>query len=80
MEFDATIWQDADLEIINYTMFILVSQCTKQSSAKSSNRYFLYGDGNNDKIFAVAKYAEENADFDGNDVVICFILTMEYSK
>ena len=69
------IWQDSDFGNNQlYNVYSGILNARKQSSAlRSSNRYFLYGDGNNDKIFAVAKYAEENIDFDGNDVVICFV-------
>ena len=68
------IWQDSDFgnnQLYNVYSGIMLAR--KNSSAlRSSNRYFLYGDGNNDQIFAVVKYAQASASVQSNEVVLCF--------
>ena len=50
----------------------ILSARKNNPSLRSSNRWFLNGDGGNDKIFAVAKYEEPNASPAFKDVVLAF--------
>ena len=70
----ATIW--ADTNYGNDQLFHVYSGIQKarefSPALRSSNRWFLDGDGFNGKIFATAKYAEANASPATSDVVIGF--------
>ena len=68
------IWNDSNYGNDQlYPVYSGVLSARKDSPAlRSSNRWFLNGDGGNDKIFAVAKYEEPNASPAFKDVVIAF--------
>jgi hypothetical protein len=68
------IWNDSDVG--NDQLFPVIAAATRARAAspalRSSNRWFLDGDGNNGQIHAVAKYQAANASPAFADVVIAF--------
>ncbi|MCP5537070.1 MAG: hypothetical protein H7A51_12695 [Akkermansiaceae bacterium] len=68
------IWNDADFG--NDQLYPVLAGMLKARNAspalRSSNRWFLDGDGGNDQIHAVAKYETPNASPATSDVVIAF--------
>ncbi|MDF3129136.1 hypothetical protein P0Y35_08015 [Kiritimatiellaeota bacterium B1221] len=67
-------WNDSDPGNDQlYPVYAGIQTARNQSPAlRSSNRYFLTGDGGNDQIFAAAKYETANASPATSDVVIAF--------
>lgn len=68
------LWSDTDFGNDQlYQVYAAVNAAREFSPAlRSSNRWFLYGDGNNTEIYGVAKYTEENAPLPQQDVVLAF--------
>jgi len=68
------MWNDADFGNDQlYPVFAAANRARTGSPAlRSSNRWFLDGDGNNSQIHAVAKYETANASPAFSDVVIAF--------
>ena len=68
------IWDDADFGNDQlYPVYSGMLKARRDSPAlRSSNRWFLDGDGNNNQIHAVAKYETANASPATGDVVIAF--------
>lgn len=68
------IWNDSDFGNDQlYPVFAAANRARAGSPAlRSSNRWFLDGDGNNSQIHAVAKYETANASPAFSDVVIAF--------
>jgi hypothetical protein len=68
-------WSDTDFGNDQlYHVYSAMNLARAGSDAIStSNRWFLYGDGGNGNIFAVAKYEEANAPANTQDVVLCFV-------
>jgi hypothetical protein len=68
------IWSDTDFGNDQlYQVFAAANRARTNSPAlRSSNRWFLDGDGNNPQIHAVAKYETANASPGVSDVVIAF--------
>ncbi len=68
------IWDDSNFGNDQlYPVYAGIQQARASSPAlRSSNRWFLDGDGNNTKIFAAAKYQTPNAPPATSDVVLAF--------
>jgi glycosidase len=68
------IWNDADFGNDQlYPVYAGMGAARANSPAlRSSNRWFLDGDGSNNKIHAVAKYETANASLGVSDVVLAF--------
>lgn len=69
------IWNDGNFGNDQlYPVYSGIQSARNTSQAlRSSNRWFLDGDGNNDKIFAAAKYETPNASPATTDVVLGFV-------
>ncbi len=67
-------WSDTDFGNDQlYNVYAAMNEAREESDAiQTNNRWFLYGDGGNANIFAVAKYEEANVPANLQDVVIGF--------
>jgi len=70
----APIWNDADFGNDQlYPVYAGIGKARRQSPAlRSPNRWFMDGDGGNDKIHAVAKYERAGASPAARDAVLAF--------
>lgn len=68
------IWNDTDFgnDQIYPVLSGMLTARRESAALKSSNRWFLDGDGNNNQIHAVAKYESANASPATSDVILAF--------